>query len=51
MIEDPKNPSAPPRLDPINNFVNVEDNLVKLIRLVANLSTDESFTTKHLKNQ
>eukprot|EP00347_Sterkiella_histriomuscorum_P012834 403367048 len=50
-IEDPKNPSAPGRLDPVNNQHNVEDNLIKLIRLIANLSTDESFTQKHLKNQ
>jgi len=26
------------------NFANVEDNLIKLIRLVANLSTDETYT-------
>lgn len=50
MIEDAKNPSAPARVDPVNNFSNVEDNLVKLVRLIANLSTEEVFTTKHLKN-
>ena len=50
MIEDAKNPSAP-KLDPVNNFANVEDNLVKLVRLIANLSTEETFTSKHLKNQ
>jgi hypothetical protein len=49
MIEDTKNPNLPPKPDPVNNLANVEDNLVKLIRLVANLSTDESFTSKHLK--
>lgn len=49
-FEDPKNPKGEPKLDPINNFANIEDNLIKIIRLVANLSTDEVFTSKHLKN-
>lgn len=50
MIEDAKNPVAPSKVDPVNNFSNVEDNLIKIVRLIANLSTEEVFTSKHLKN-
>ena len=50
-IEDPKNPKGEPKLDPVNNFANIEDNLIKIIRLIANLSTDDTFTSKHLKSQ